>query len=85
MLASSKRVTDRLRRKNVSTFFTLLTAWISLPKGCNCLVRSQLRCAQVVKGIVEGCKQSACTLLGGEVTGSSVCTQCPCCAPAHLA
>ena len=24
--------------------------------------------AQVVKGIVEGCKQSDCTLLGGEVT-----------------
>ena len=48
-------------------------------------MRSQLHCAQVVKGIVEGCKQSECTLLGGEVTGNSVCTQSWCCAPAHLA
>ena len=56
---------------------------VSFSLKLNNLVRSQLNCAQVVKGIVEGCKQSECTLLGGEVTGSSVCTQCWCCAHAH--
>ena len=28
---------------------------------------AEVGCVQVVKGIVEGCRQSECTLLGGEV------------------